>query len=266
MKLKTYISLLTLLFVFTITFSQDLVFEIKPDRTKIGINEALEVDFIVNKDVDSFIAPDFNDFKILRGPSLSVDNKWVSGNKIYSKTYKYSLLPQRKGTIEIDEAVVNFEEKNFRTKSLTIEVTDAVVTPIDALEESFLNNVHVVAEVDNVNSRLGDQITVIFKLYVSQDVGISNWEEIHDPEYIGFESENVNLEIKKVENGKFKGESYRYVIWRKTLLKPTQVGTFELRPTKLNITAEIPTNTRDVFGGRLMESVTKTIQTEPIII
>jgi hypothetical protein len=63
----------------------------------------------------------------------------------------------------------------------------------------------------------------------------------------------------KIENGTYNGEDYRYVVLRKTVLYPQKTGKLEIEPLTLDITVDVPTNRRDIFGGRLMQSVHRTV-------
>ena len=63
----------------------------------------------------------------------------------------------------------------------------------------------------------------------------------------------------KIENGTYNGEDYRFVVLRKTVLYPQKTGTLEIEPLTLDITVDVPTNRRDIFGGRLMQSVHRTV-------
>ena len=55
------------------------------------------------------------------------------------------------------------------------------------------------------------------KLYVSPNTGVSNWREIDNPRYSDFWSQNIEIKGRKIQNGTYKGEDYRYVILRKTV-------------------------------------------------
>ena len=59
--------------------------------------------------------------------------------------------------------------------------------------------------------------------------------------------------------GKFKGEDYRYVILRKTVLYPQKTGKLQIEPLTLDISMQAPTGRRDVFGRMEMTSGTKKV-------
>ncbi|TDY10521.1 BatD family protein [Meridianimaribacter flavus] len=133
-------------------------------------------------------------------------------------------------------------------------------------DNKFLESVHLVAEVSNTNPKKGEAITVVYKLYVSHDVGISGWEELKEPTYAKFDSENIEFETVKVENDNYKGKPYRYVIFRKTNLIPTDVGSLQIEPLQLKVTADLPSKEKNDFGMSVLKSYTKTLQTNTVTI
>ncbi len=133
-------------------------------------------------------------------------------------------------------------------------------------DDKFLESVHLVAEVSNANPKKGEAITVVYKLYVSHDVGISGWEELKEPTYAKFDSENIELETVKVEKGNYKGKPYRYVIFRKTNLISTHVGSLQIEPHQLKVTADFPSKEKNVFGMPELKPHTKTLQTNTITV
>jgi hypothetical protein len=260
MKFTRYISIITILFISSIATSQ-IKFEAKVSKTKLGINERLRVDFEMNKDGDNFNPPDFEGFMVVGGPNTSVSNSWLNGVRSYSKIYSYFLAPKNTGRFNIKQATIDIEGEIYKTQVVAIEVTSAVEKPKDENNAEYVasQNIHLVAEVSKDNPYLNEAITVVYKLYVSADTGVSNWREIDNPRYNDFWSQNIDIKGLKVENGTYQGEEYRYVVLRKTVLYPQKTGKLEIEPLSLDVTVDVPTNKRDFFGGRLMAQVHKTI-------
>jgi predicted house-cleaning noncanonical NTP pyrophosphatase (MazG superfamily) len=144
---------------------------------------------------------------------------------------------------------------------VTIEVTHAVDKPKDENDADYIasQNIHLVAEVSKSNPYLNEAITVVYKLYVSQDLGVSNWREIDSPRFNDFWSQSIDMKGLKVQKGTYEGKDYRYVVLRKTVLYPQKTGKLEIEPLALDVTVDVPTNKRDFFGGRIMSQVHKTI-------
>lgn len=260
MKLIKHISIL-LLFLSTAMASAQVKFETKVSKSKLGVNERLRVDFEMNQNGDNFNPPDFENFTVIGGPNTSVSNSWVNGVRSFAKTYSYFLAPKRIGKFNIKQATIEIDGEIYKTQVVTVEVTSAVERPNDP--DNAINvaddNIHLVAEISKANPYLNEAITVVYKLYVSVNTGVSNWREIESPKYNDFWSQNIDIKGMKIENGKYNGEDYRYVVLRKTVLYPQKTGKLEIEPLSLDLTVEVPTNRRDIFGGRLMTQVQKTV-------
>jgi len=260
MKLLKHISLILIVLSTTLVSAQ-ITFEAKVSKKKLGINERLRVDFEMNKDGDNFNPPGFENFTVIGGPNQAVSTSWVNGKRSYKKTYSYFLSPKKRGSFRINQATIEIDGEIYKTNPVTIVVTAAVNNPNSQNDpESIASaNIHLVAEISNTNPYLNEAITVVYKLYVSPDTGVSNWREIDNPRYNDFWSQNIDIKGLKVQNGTYKGEDYRYVVLRKTVLYPQKTGKLEIEPLSLDVTIEVPTNRRDIFGGRLMTRVNKTI-------
>ena len=259
MKFVRNISLI--LFLISGLSSAQVKFEVKVSKNTLGINERLRVDFEMNQDGDNFNPPDFANFTVVGGPNQSVSNSWINGKRSYSKTYSYFLSPQKRGTYIIDQATIEIDRQIYKTSPVKITVTAAVDKPRDPNDPDFIasENIHLVAEVSNAYPYLNQAITVVYKLYVSPNTGVSNWREIDNPRFNDFWSQNIDIKGLKVQNGTYKGEDYRYVVLRRTVLYPQKTGKLDIEPLSLDITVDVPTNRRDIFGGRLMKQVHKTV-------
>ncbi|TYB75935.1 protein BatD [Bizionia saleffrena] len=260
MKLFKHITVLLFLLSTSFVFSQ-VEFEARVSKKKLGVNERLRVDFSMNQNGDNFSPPSFADFDIIGGPNQSVSNSWINGKRTFKKTYSYFLSPKKQGNYKIEQATIEIEGETYSTSVIAIAVTSAVSRPNDPNTAQTIpeGSIHLVAEVSKTTPYLNEAITVVYKLYVSTNTGVSNWREINSPKFNDFWSQNIEIKGLKIENGKYKGEDYRYVILRKAVLYPQKTGTLEIEPLSLNLTIDIPTNRRDIFGGRLMSQVHKTV-------
>jgi hypothetical protein len=236
-------------------------FEAKVSKNKLGVNERLRIDFEMNKDGDNFVPPSFEGFDVVGGPNTSVSNSWFNGKRSYKKTYSYFLSPQKRGTFTIKQAKIEIEGEIYKTFPVTITVTAAVDKPNGPPDASDIasEKIHLVAEVSKTNPYLNEAITVVYKLYVSPETGVSNWREKDNPRYNDFWSQNIEIKGLNIQNGKYKGEDYRYVVLRKTVLYPQKSGELKIEPLVLDITVEVPTNRTDIFGRALMTKVPQTV-------
>lgn len=262
MKLKNFIYIVFFVLSCGITQAQ-VQFEAKVSKKKLGINERLRVDFIMNQDGDNFNPPSFEGFRVVGGPNQSISNSYINGKRSYSKTYSYFLSPKSKGKFTINQATIEIEGEIYKTLPIYVVITSAVDKPKDENDADYVasENVHLVAELSNSNPYLNEAITVVYKLYVSHNVSITrSWREIDSPKYADFWSQTIdNRGDSKIYEGTYKGEDYRYVILRRTVLYPQKTGKLNIKPLTLDVPIDVMSNRRDIFGRRLMSHVNKTI-------
>ena len=257
-------SILILVFILSIGFVQAQVsFVAKVSKKTLGINERLRVDFEMNQDGDNFVPPSFKGFNVVGGPNQSISNSWVNGKRSYSKTYSYFLAPKTQGKFIINQATIEIDDEIYKTISLNIAVTAAVTKPKEGNNADYLasENVHLIAEVSKTNPYLNEAITVVYKLYVSNDVSITrSWQEIDSPKFEDFWSQNIaDKGEQQIFEETFKGKPYRYVILKKVVLYPQKTGALIIEPLTLDIPIDVQGNLRDIFGRRRMTRVNRTI-------
>jgi hypothetical protein len=260
MKLIKHISILFLILATSIASAQ-VKFEAKVSKTTLGINERLRIDFEMNQDGDNFVPPSFENFDVVGGPNTSVSNSWRNGKRSYQKTYSYFLAPKSRGKFTIKQATIEIDGETYKTFPITVNVTAAVSKPngSTAASDTANDKIHLVAEVSKANPYLNEAITVVYKLYVSPDIGVNNWREKETPRYNDFWSQNIEIKGINALEGEYKGERYRYVVLRKTVLYPQKTGALKLEPLVLDITVEVPSNRRDIFGRALMTKVPRVV-------
>ena len=225
-------------------------FEAKVSKQTLGLNERLRVDFSMNDDGDNFTPPNFEGFKVIAGPSQQVSQSWVNGKSSFNKTYSYFLLPTQQRAITIRQASIEINGQIYKTSPIKITVTNAVEQPRDPNDTQISANeaLHLVAEVSKTNPYINEPITVVYKLYFSYNIGISNWRELDKPKYNDFWSQNIDIKQLVAEEGKYNGEKYRFVTLRKTVLYPQKSGKLLIEPLSLDIDVQLPTNRRNIFG------------------
>lgn len=258
--MKSKLVLLLMLMISSLATSQ-VQFEAKVSKDKLGVNERLRVDFVMNEDGDNFNPPSFSNFTVVGGPNQAVSNSWINGKRSYSKTYSYFLAPKGRGTFSIGQAEITIDGEIYKTMPVQVEVTAAVDQPTDGENSEYIasENIHLVAEISNTNPYINEAITVVYKLYVSPRINVSDWRQLDNPKFSDFWSQNIDIQRLEVENGTYNGEPYRYVVLRKTVLYPQKTGKLNIEPLTLNISVEVPGNRRDIFGNRFYETVDKVV-------
>ncbi|UII77973.1 BatD family protein [Flagellimonas sp. HMM57] len=239
----------------------EVTFEVKLSKEKLGINERLRVDFTMNKDGDNFKPPSFEGFKVVMGPSQSISSSWINGKRSYSKSYSYILIPTARGKFTIKQATIEIGGETYKTLSKTVEVTAAVDKPSDqkTVDDVADENLHLVAEVSKGNPYLNEAVTVVYKLYVSPNISVTNYRPLDNPKYNNFWSQDIPVTKHSAQNGTYKGKPYRYVVLKRVVLYPQKFGSLEIEPLSLEIFVDVPTNRRDFFGGRIYTQTSKTV-------
>jgi len=257
-----FIVLISLLTITRLTSQEESVnFEALVSKKSLGLNENLRVDFKMNKDGDNFNPPSFEGFRVVGGPNQSVSNMFVNGKRTFSKTYSYFLSPLEKGLITVGQATIEINGKIFKTLPVEVNVSESVEISKDPNDPNYIvnENLHLVAEVSNPKPFLNEGISIVYKLYYSPQINVTNVGEIETPEFENFWSQNIKIPRLQIERGLYNGENYNYVTWKKTVLYPQKTGRLEILPLSLDVSVDVPTNRRDFFGNRIYSQVSKKI-------
>ena len=228
-------------------------FEANVSKNTLGLNERVRIEFSMNDDGDNFVPPNFEacGFRVVGGPSQSISQSWINGRSSFQKSYTYVLLPLKKGNLVIRQAIIEINGQQYKTLPVKINVTDAIKQPNDPNESASVradNNLYLVADISKTNPYVNEPITVVYKLYFSYNIGITNWRELNKPKYNDFWSQNIDIKNLVAEEGMFKGERYRYVVLRKTVLYPQKAGKLEIEPLSLDIDCQVPRGRPNFFG------------------
>ena len=263
MKLRFYIFLFFAITIISNLNAQDdsISFEAVLSKKSLGINENLRVDFKMNKDGDNFTPPSFKGFTVVGGPNQSVSNMWVNGKRTFSKSYSYFLTPNKKGSLIIGQATIEIDDNIYKTLPVKISVSESVAVSKDPNDPTYVvnENLHLVAEISNTNPYLNEGISIVYKLFYSPQINVTNVGEIETPEFENFWSQNIKIPRLQIERGSFKGDNYNFVTWKKTILYPQKSGKLDILPLSLDVSVDVPTNRRDFFGNRIYNQVSKKV-------
>lgn len=243
------------------SLSAQVQFEARVSKHTLGLNERLRIDFVMNVDGDNFNQPSFEGFKIIAGPSQQVSQSWINGKSSFEKIYSYFLLPNQKGTLMIKQATIEFNGQIYKTAPVKVNVTAAIQQPKDPNDTQISadDNVHLVADISKINPYINEPITVVYKLYFSNDVGITNLGQLNKPKYNDFWSQDIEIKQLTAEEGNFRGQKYRYIVLKKAVLYPQKSGKLTLEPLSLDVDLQLPTNHRDIFGRIMITEARKRV-------
>ncbi len=240
---------------------EEVSFELQVSKERLGVNERLRVEFTMNQDGDNFIPPDFEGFRVLMGPSQAISSSWVNGVRSFSKTYGYVLAPLEKGVYTIGQASIVISGNTYKTIPKKVTITEAVDQPggPSSLDDVADQNLHLIAEVSKTDPYLNEPISVVYKLYFSSSVGVSNFRPLDNPKYNNFWSQEIPFSKYSIENGMFEGQPYRYVVLKRVVLYPQKEGELDIEPLALEVSLEVPTERRNFFGERIYANTNKTV-------
>ena len=250
-----------MLFLGSFSLWGQVEFRAQVSKKRLGINERLRVDFVMNQNGDDFSPPSFNGFQVVGGPNQSISNSWVNGKRTFSKTYTYFLTPERKGKLKIGQAQITIDDEVFKSVPIDVTVTAAVKNPGETDQDlvNIEDNLHLVAEISKASPYLNEAVTVVYKLYFRSPLSISNPREVDTPTFSNFWSHIIRIPQLRVEQGTYKGESYNVVVWRKAVLYPQKTGAMDIEPLTVRLNVDIPTRRRDFFGNRVYRPVQHTL-------
>ena len=246
--------------------SAQVKFEADVSKNSLGINERVRIEFSMNEDGDNFNPPNFEacGFRVVGGPSQSISQSWINGRSTFQKAYTYILLPIQKGNLIIKQATIEINGQIYKTSPVKITVGNAVQmeqerNPNDAPVVNIDNNLYLVADISKANPYVNEPTTVVYKLYFSNNIGISNFREVNKPKYNDFWSQNIEIKKLEAQQGIFKGQQFRFVILKKVILYPQKAGKLDLEPLALDIDVQMPVGRPNIFGQYQMGEDTKRV-------
>ena len=266
---KVLTLIVALLAIFSVHAAEEVSFVLNAPMI-VSVGEPFRVEFELNAkpDDDTFVAPTFENFDVVAGPSVSQGSsvQIINGkmSKSVSYAYTYVLIPQKAGTFAIAPATISVKKKIYTTQRTAIEVRDgaqggASRQNSQQQNESAENRANNKIQKDDLLLRLelskksvykGEPIRAILKLYSRANIAGSEGSKM--PAFNGFWSQQVDIEqgpFRETLNGKVY-DAYNIAEY---LLYPQQGGTLTIEPAELTVVAQVAIQTNHsnhpFFGG-----------------
>ena len=246
------------LFSMVTIFAQEVEFKTTVSKNKLGVNQRLRIEFMINKQgADNFEAPNFKNFDVVGGPSSSINQSWVNGKASYSQAYIFIIKPKREGTFTIPSASIEYKGKRVTSNTVKVTVVSASEVPQNPNDPSYIasQNVHLTTEISKASPYVGQGIYVVYKLFFSEKVGLSDWRMNEVPQYNGFWNQDIEVPKIEAKNVEYQGQKYRSIILKKALLIPQKSGKLSIDPIDMDITVNVPTGRGDFFGNAITRRV-----------
>lgn len=239
---------------FTAFASQEVVFETNAPMI-VGVGEPFRVEFTLNAKPDdkSFVAPSFEGFSVLAGPSVSHGSSMQIVNGSMTKSFSYSisyvLQASKVGHITIGVATIAVDGESYSTRKTPIEVrqnqSQAAESNQQQEQQSLEQRASQQLAEDDLMLRLsvsrssvykGEPVRAVLKLYSRVNVVGSEGAKI--PSFDGFWSQALEC-----EQGPFRetlgGKVYDAYNLGEYILYPQQSGKITIEPAKITIIAQM---------------------------
>ena len=291
---RRFLALFAALLVFCSAIAEEVVFQTNAPMI-VNSGEAFRIEFSLNAKPDdkSFVAPSFEGFNVLAGPSVSHGSSMqiINGSmsKSYSYTISYVLQTTKVGEHSVGVATIGVDGKSYSTRKTPIEVrqgsdsgsaTTSQGNYRDA-EQSLEERASKQLAEDDLMLRLavsrstvykGEPVRATLKLYSRVNVVGSEGAKI--PSFDGFWSQKLES-----EQGPFRetlgGKVYDAYNLGEYILYPQQSGKLTIEPAQMTIIAQMFVrnnrprnsffdNTHDIYNlRRELKSQAVTINVKP---
>jgi hypothetical protein len=255
--------------------AQDVRFNATVDRNPVSIGEQFTISFTLTNAGSgggkNLQLPDLSKFHIMAGPNQSSSMQFINGAVSSSVTYSYVLQPKEVGKIVIGPATIDAGGKAVKTAPVTVEVVKgagqprtSAVRPSADLAQQIGDNLFLRANVDRTRVFQGEQINLVFKIYVSR-VSILSYGIDKAPTYTGFWGEEVELpKNPELLSETINGKQYRAAVIKRVALFPTQSGMLEISPMEVQTTLQVQSpRSSDPFDAFFRDAFGRTV-TYPI--
>jgi len=166
-------------------FSQSVQISVDKNRLEEGDLLTLSIEVKGSEDFAKVdLNPLNNDFDILSGPSQQTNIQWINGSMTSAKTLTWTLSPKRGGNLVIPALNGTVGSKKFQGKIIPIQVAGNSNT----VDESIF----IIAELDNDEVYLGEQITLTYKLFKQNNLNIAGIDQFQMPDFKGFWVEELH--------------------------------------------------------------------------
>ncbi len=265
------IKFLFVLFLSAITSVMAQKFVAQASKTTVAVGEAFQISYTLNTSGSNFKVPALKDFDVYSGPNQSTSMSFVNGAMSQSVTLSYVIAAKKEGKITIGPASVTVDGKTIQSNSLTFEVvkgssnypsnSNQGSSNNTAPSENLSDNLFIKASVNKTKVVLGEQISVVYKVYTRYQ--LRGFQDIKFPDFNGFYSMDVPMNNQQVQvtNENVDGINYQVAELKHSFLFPQRTGKIEIPPMEAELVVRKRSNRqpRDIFeqffGGGYEDAV-----------
>lgn len=232
---------------------EEVSFEVNVPRA-VAVGQPFGVEFSINAKYKDFVAPSFEGFSVLAGPSTSTSTsvQLINGKMSQSvnHTISYVLTCSTEGEFTIGAASVVADGKSYQTRPVVVKVIkesgsgsssaqgqgggqQGQQSPTATLAE---DDVLIVASVDRTRAYKGEPVLVTYKLYTRVAM---NAEGQKMPSFAGFWTQRLNVDGNRWVREEYGGKLYDACPVAEYLLFPQQSGELKIEPLEMSIVARL---------------------------
>ena len=259
-------------------------------KNRVAVGEAFQIEFsISNGGADNFKPPvAFKDVDVYSGPNHSSSVQIINGSMSQSTSISYVIAAKSEGKLTIGPASITVGGSVKQSNSIVIEVVKggggngggAAASGGGGRNQgggasganqgtTSEENLFARVSVDRSKVYLGEQITVVYKVYTR--LNLRGFQDMKFPSCNGFWSQDVpqkgqiNLTTENIE-----GVNYNVAEIKRTFLYPQRSGTLEIDPLEVSCvvrqrSARQPQSLFDqFFGNGGFEDVVLKAKSKPI--
>ena len=231
-----------------------IVASVTPRDVKVG--QSFQVTYTIEGDFQRFIPPSFEGLRVVAGPITSTSIQIINGRFSRRAEYTYVLKALKSGEYVIQGGGVIAEGRRFDLPTVTVYVqeSDKPVakqkqpsprqTNQQVPQQKELQDIFIVAEVDNPNPYVGEQVRVKYKLYSRYPVQNINTTYVPNNTGVWTYGDVVNQKLE-LKQEVLDGKPYYVVEIAEQFIFPQKAGTLWLDSFGLDIVVLMPQ--RDPF-------------------
>ena len=171
-------------------------------------------------------------FRIISGPATSRSVQIINGIVSSSTSYTWTLIPTKRGRLDISPLQVQVGGEIVMTQPVTVEVTSAA--ELGSPDDKELEPIFLSVDIDPNEAYRGEQVTVTWTL--NTRMNISGWEITTLPNLTGFWTEELFAPNRlQLREKVIQGRRYYTAVVRRMAIFPTQSGELEIDPLFLKI-------------------------------
>ena len=223
-----------------------------PDTIAVGQSGTFKITVSSNRRLEAIKPPELGSLlpSSFHAFYLGTQNQYntINTQMSVSKTWSYSVIPQKEGSFTIPDIVFPLDGKNYQTRPITITVTPRIQprNQTDPQKRTWSRNLFndpfyggtqkVEASIDNQSPYVGEQITYTFRYLHTAVLPSIDSPKYQSPPMNRFWKSQLGQQESKIEV--ISGTQFR-VAEIKTALFPMMTGSITIDPATLSLPTSI---------------------------